>query len=51
MEKDKSGKAVEMKSELRVPTSSDELTYLVKTGKIDRPSSWDAITRLGDVCL
>ena len=49
--KDKDGKIKEIKEELKVPSTAEELTYLVKTGLIDRPHSWDAITKRGDIML
>lgn len=51
MIKNKDGKVIEIREELKVPSTAEELAYLVKTGLIDRPNSWDAITKRGDIML
>lgn len=51
MIKDNDGKIKERREELKVPSTAEELTYLVKTGLIERPNSWDAITKRGDIIL
>ena len=45
------GNVLEHRKELRVPETTEEFTYLVKNGLIERPQSWDSITKRGDIIL
>ena len=50
---DKNGKVISQRIEFKMPKSTEELTNLVKQGKISRPphDKWDLVTRSGEVCL
>lgn len=49
----KNGKVISQRLEFNVPTAAEELTQLVKLGKVEKPpyGRWDLITRAGEICL